>query len=280
MTLSPKENPKENSKETPKIVSGDKVLLYSQDNKGFLITVSPIGAFSSHIGKVTHKDIIGKEFGELVYTHLGHPMAVLRPTTTDLMMKLKRGTQIIYPKDAAYIVLMTGVRSGMRVLECGTGSGALTIALATAVAPEGKVFTYDRREEFSKIARENVEGAGLAQFVEFKIGEAKDGFEERGLDAAVIDLPSPWDGIPAAAESLGGGGVIASLSPTFNQVEKTAECLRENGFVHIDTVELLMRRILARPGKTRPADRMVGHTGFLMFARKVIVKEDEVFSEK
>lgn len=252
------------------IKSGDFVLLLSSDNKTFLIRAKEEKVFGTHLGNLNLKDAIGKEYGEVIYSQLDKPFILLEPTLEDRMMKLRRLTQIIYPKDAALILLKAGIQSGMRVIECGSGSGALTIALANSVAPTGKVYAYDRREDFLENAKRNLEEAGFYDFVEFKLREVGDGFDEKEVDVIVLDLPSPWEGVPAAARSIRGGGRIASLSPSYNQVEKTVESLSENGFVYLDTVEVLVRKILVRTGKTRPFERMVSHTGFLTFGRKAI----------
>ncbi|MFI5324246.1 MAG: tRNA (adenine-N1)-methyltransferase, partial [Thermodesulfobacteriota bacterium] len=202
---------------------------------------------------------------------------LIETTIEDMKMKVKRFTQIIYPKDAALIILKTGIGPGMRVIECGAGSGSLTIALANAVAPSGMVYTYDRSEKFMENARKNVQYAGFAPFVEFKLREASDGFDEVDVDVVVLDLPSPWDGIASASCALRGSGRIASLSPTYNQVERCVEVLGEEGFVLIETVEVLVRNIRVSTGKTRPMDRMVSHTGFLTFGRKALKKSDRGF---
>ncbi|MGQ0792823.1 MAG: tRNA (adenine-N1)-methyltransferase [Deltaproteobacteria bacterium] len=250
------------------IKSGDYVLLLSPDRKTYLVKAGEDKVFGTHLGNVRLGDALGKNFGDAVETQMGKPFILLEPTLEDRMMKVRRKTQIIYPKDAAIILMKTGIRSGMRVVECGSGSGSLTIALANAVAPTGRVYTYDRREEFLLNAKKNIEDAGFGEYVEFKLREVSDGFDETEVDVAVLDLPSPWEGVPAAARALRGGGRIASLSPTFNQVEKTAESLAEHGFVYLESEEILARVILARTGKTRPLERMVSHTGFLTFARK------------
>ncbi|MEE9253183.1 MAG: tRNA (adenine-N1)-methyltransferase [Thermodesulfobacteriota bacterium] len=257
---------------------GDYVLLLSKDQKTYMIKVTEDGTFGTHMGNLEHNEMIGRGYGEVVNTHMGKPFVILEPTISDRMMKVRRKTQIIYPKDAGFIVLKTGIRPGMRIIECGSGSGAFTIALANAVSPSGKVFAYDRREDFLEICGKNVEENGLADYVEFKVGVAGGGFEETDVDVVILDLPSPWDGVHASYDALRGGGRIASLSPTYNQVEKTVVSMAEEGFVYIETVELLIRRIMARPGKTRPADRMIGHTGFLTFARKAMIEGDEGFS--
>ncbi len=254
------------------IKNGDTVLIYTPDKKTYLVTVEEGKRMSTHLGELTLGDAVGLEYGSAIYSNLKHPFLVLEPTLEDRMMKVKRFTQIIYPKDAAIIIMKTGIKSGMRVIECGAGSGSLTIALANAVAPGGKVYTYDRSERFLENAKRNVEAAGFGDIVEFKLREAGDGFDETGVDVVALDLPSPWDGIPAAAEALRGGGRIASLSPTYNQVEKASGILDSHGFVFLQTVEVLVRHIRVAYGKTRPEERMVSHTGFLTFGRKALAK--------
>lgn len=261
------------------IKNGDTVLIYTPDKKTYLVTVEEGKRMSTHLGELALGDAIGLEYGSAIYSSLKHPFLVLEPTLEDRMMKVKRFTQIIYPKDAAIIIMKTGIKSGMRVIECGAGSGSLTIALANAVAPGGRVFTYDRSERFLENAKRNVEAAGYGYVVEFKLREAGDGFDETGVDVVVLDLPSPWDGIPAAARALRGGGRIASLSPTYNQVEKAAGILDSHGFVFLQTVEVLVRHIRVAYGKTRPEERMVSHTGFLTFGRKALVKVEAAAEE-
>ncbi len=261
------------------IRSGDTVLIYTPDKKTYLVTVGEGKRMSTHLGELSLGDAIGLEYGSAIYSSLKHPFLVLEPTLEDRMMKVKRFTQIIYPKDAAIIIMNTGIKSGMRIVECGAGSGSLTIALANAAAPGGKVYTYDRSERFLENARRNVEAAGYGDTVEFKLREAGDGFDETGVDVVVLDLPSPWDGIAAAARALRGGGRIASLSPTFNQVEKASGVLESHGFVFLETVEVLVRNIRVAYGKTRPEERMVSHTGFLTFGRKALVKTGSAASE-
>ena len=254
------------------IKRGNSVLVISPDEKTFLVTVDEGKRMGTHLGEINLGDAIGLDYGGTIYSNLEHPFLLMEPTVEDKMMKVRRFTQIIYPKDAGLILLKTGVMSGHRVIECGAGSGALTIALANAVAPDGKVFAYDKSEKFLENARRNVENAGYSEFVEFKLGEAQEGFDEKEVDVVILDLPSPWHGIPSATIALKGGGRIASLSPTYNQVEKCVDFLINEGFVFIETLEVLIRNIRVSPGKTRPVDRMVSHTGFLTFGRKALKK--------
>ena len=250
------------------IQCGDQVLLYSPDRKTYLVTVAEGRSFSTHHGHLLHNDVIGKSYGDFIYSSTGQPYVLLEPTLEDQMMKVKRLTQIIYPKDAALILVKTGLGSGMRVVECGAGSGSSTLALAHAVAPGGRVYVYDRQEKFLQNARVNVERAGYGELVEFKLRDISEGFEEAEVDVVLLDLPSPWEGVSAARQALRGGGRLASISPTYNQSEKMVAALEQAGFVMIETIEVLLRHILARTGKTRPFERMIGHTGFLTFARK------------
>ena len=251
-----------------KITSGDTVLLVSPDNKSFMVVVTEEKSFSSHMGMLDLSLALGKKWGDTIVSNLGNSFVLLKPTVEQKIMKVRRATQIVYPKDAALILLKTDVQAGSRVVEAATGSGALTIALANSVAPCGKVYTYEKREQFMKNAEDNVRRAGLSRYVEFNCSDVREGFKERDVDVAILDLPSPWYGIPASYEALAPGGRIASISPTFNQVERTAEVLEETGFVRIETVELIMRNYQVKKGKTRPDNRTVAHTGFLTFAFK------------
>ncbi|MEO0248723.1 MAG: methyltransferase domain-containing protein, partial [candidate division WOR-3 bacterium] len=187
-----------------------------------------------------------------------------------LSMKVKRTTTILYPKDIGYLIMETGLSSGQRVLEVGTGSGALTIVLASIVGETGRVYSFERRPEFLENARKNIEKWGLADRVEFVLRDpAAEGFGISDVQVAFIDVPEPWTLARPAQEAIAGGGFWASLSPCVEQVLRVAEELENAGFVALKTVELLEREMLIRPGKTRPRERMISHTGYLTVARKV-----------
>ncbi|MEM4243475.1 MAG: tRNA (adenine-N1)-methyltransferase, partial [Candidatus Bathyarchaeia archaeon] len=180
-----------------------------------------------------------------------------------------------YPKDAALIVMFSGIGPGSRVVESGTGTGALTTALAHYVKPDGKVYTYELREEFQKNAEKNLKRAGLLDVVELKSGDVTAGIEERDVDAVILDLAVPWLVVPHAYEALKPSGTIVSFSPTIDQVVKTVEALKENNFVFIETVECLMRSMQVERGKTRPHTMMTGHTGYITYARKTIKAQQQ-----
>jgi tRNA (adenine57-N1/adenine58-N1)-methyltransferase len=233
-----------------------------------MVKVEAEKIFHTHKGFINIDELIGKDFGTSIESSLGIEFIALRPMLTDYIMKSARKTQITYPKDAALIIILSGISSGSHVLESGTGTGALTTALAHYVKPKGKVYSYELREEFQKNAEKNLKRANLLDYVELKIGDITLGIEERELDAVVLDLATPWLVIPQAYESLKPSGTLVSFSPTVNQALKTTEALKENGFVYIETIECLLRGMQMKAGKIRPHTLMTGHTGYLTVARK------------
>jgi len=257
---------------TQTIKEGDYVLLYLNQRKTFLVKVESGKSFHTHKGFVKFDDLIGKGYGSTVSSSLGFEFALLKPSLCDFVMKSVRSTQITYPKDIALIVMFSGVCSGSRVVEAGTGTGALTMALAYYVKPNGKVYSYEIREEFLKTAEKNLKRAGLSEFVELKNKDITVGIDECDVDAVVLDLATPWLVIPYAYAALQPCGTIVSFSPTIDQVVKTVEALKENGFLDIETVECLMRGMQIEKGKTRPQTLMTAHTGYVTFARKAIKK--------
>jgi tRNA (adenine57-N1/adenine58-N1)-methyltransferase len=227
--------------------------------------------FHTHKGYLKLDELIGKEYGEPIKSSMGIYFTTLKPGLTDYIMKSSRNTQIIYPKDAALIVMFSGIGPGSRVIESGTGTGSLTMALAHYVGSTGKVYTYELRSEFQKNAAKNLERAKLINHVEMKSGDVTLGYEEHDVDAVILDLAVPWLVVPHAYTALKPSGVLVSFSPTIDQVVKTTEALRENGFVFIETIECLMRTMQVERGKTRPNTMMTGHTGYITHARKIIM---------
>jgi tRNA (adenine57-N1/adenine58-N1)-methyltransferase len=235
-----------------------------------MVRVEAGKSFHTHKGYVKLDDLVGKEFGATIRSSLGADFIALKPILSDYIMKSSRSTQITYPKDASLIVMFSGIGSGSRVIESGTGTGALTTALAHYVRPSGKVYTYDIRGEFTKNAEKNLTRANLIDFVELKNKDVTMGFDERDVDAVVLDLATPWLVIPFAYEALKPSGTLVSFSPTIDQVVKATEALRENNFIFIETVECLMRGMQVERGKTRPQTLMTGHSGYITHARKAL----------
>ena len=250
------------------VKQGDLVFLYNDDKRNFLIKVEE-KTLHTDKGFLKVASLIGKKFGDKTETNLGIPFYILRPYLYELIMKVRRKTQIIYPKDIGMILTRGNIFPGAKVIESGIGSGALTTALANFVRPNGRVYSYERNEEFLNNAKKNLEKNGLSEWVEFKHQEITDEFDEKEADFIMIDIGSPWDLIDAAYKSLKGGSRLATICPTFEQLTKTVFTLEEKGFINIETMEILVRRILVRRGKTRPEQRMPSHTGWLIFATKV-----------
>jgi tRNA (adenine57-N1/adenine58-N1)-methyltransferase len=262
-----------------KISEGDYVLLYLDLRRTYMVKVEAGKTFHTHKGFIKLDELVGKEFGATVQSSLGTAFTALKPALTDYIMKSSRKTQITYPKDAALIVMFSGISSGSRVVEAGTGTGALTTALAHYVKPEGKVYSYEIREEFQKVAEKNLRRAGLLEFVELKNGDVTAIIDERDVDAVVLDLATPWLVVPHAYEALKASGTIVSFSPTIDQVVRTTEALKEHNFICIETVECLMRGMQVERGKTRPQTLMTGHTGYITHARKALkIQRDEAGS--
>lgn len=263
--------------------AGDLAELVGLRHKHFIITLQPGADFQTHRGVLQHDDLIGRPWGSQVFSHMGSPFFLLQPALADLLNDLPRNTQILYPKDIGFILITMGVGPGRKVVEAGTGSGSMTIALAHAVGPDGRVASYEQRAETQKLARKNLERVGLAGRVDFKLRDIAEGFDENDADALFLDLPNPFDYIPQVRRALKPGGFLCSLLPTFNQVERILYALRQNHFAFIEVCEILLRYYKAEPSRIRPTDRMVAHTGFLIFARRIEPSEDprvrELFTE-
>ena len=251
-------------------MEGDYILLYLTQRKTYLVKVEAGKSFHTHKGFIKFDDLIGKEYGSKVPSSLGVEFAVLKPLLRDFVMKSVRKTQITYPKDIALIVMFSGIGPGSRVVEAGTGTGALTTALAHYAKPDGKVYSYEIREEFLRTAEKNLKRAGLIDFVELKNKDVTAGIDESDIDSVILDLATPWLVVSHAYDALKPCGTIVSFSPTIDQVVKTVEALNEKGFVDIETVECLMRGMQIERGKTRPQTLMTGHTGYITFARKAM----------
>lgn len=251
------------------LAAGDLAFIWSPA-KGdcFLIRLSPGAVQGSHLGQIPHDSVIGLDYGDIVYTNRGAPFFILKPSLGEFTRRIKRQTQVIFPKDSAFIIHHLNFGPGSTVVECGSGSGGMATVFAHYVGDGGRVVSYERREEFSKLAASNAERWGVAHRIEFKVRDLSEGFDERGADAVFLDVRNPWDFIGTAREALAGGSHLGVLVPTFNQIEKTLEALGEHNFVDIQVLELLVRYLKTDPQRIRPEDTMTGHTGYLIFAAK------------
>ncbi len=243
--------------------------------KRFLMRLQAGELQHTHRGLIPHDDLIGQTPGTPMSTHLGSPYVALPPSLHDVIMSIRRRSQIVYPKDIGYILLKLNVGPGSRVVECGTGSGALSIALAHAVRPSGRVYSYEQREDMLETASKNLANVGLSEWVELKQRDAAQGFDERDVDALFLDVRTPWEYLAQAWEALVEGGFFGAIVPTANQVSALIEGLEDCGFHGVEVCEILVRSFKPVAARLRPADRMVGHTGYLIFARRLAVLHDE-----
>ena len=257
------------------IAEGEDVFLYLDRRRTYLVRVEAGKSLHTHKGYIQLGDLIGKKYGTRIPSSMGIEFVALKPILRDQIFKVKRKTQISYPKDIALIVMFSGIGPGNRVVEAGTGTGALTSALAHYVRPNGSVHTYEVRPEFREMAIKNLERAGVSDYVELKNKDVTEGIDETEVDAVILDLATPWLVVPHAYSALKASGVIVSFSPTVDQIVKTTEALAENGFVDVETVEALMRFMQVERGKTRPQTVMTGHTGYITFARKAVKMQPE-----
>lgn len=245
----------------------DTVVLLGSGGERYVVQVRDETRRVGGLGVVPLQDLIGRTWGERVKLGFKEYL-ILAPILSDHLRALERGPQIILPKDAARIVFELGLGAGKRVIEGGVGSGALTLALAHAVAPTGRVYAYDTRPEHLEVARRNLGRAGLAAVVEFRTEDVHTMSADRDVDACAYDVPDPELAVPAARRALRPGGAFAAYTPLVGQAEAVVRALRESAFVDVRTLELLERSWVLHDRGARPDFSMLGHTGFLTFARR------------
>jgi len=247
------------------------VLLVDERGRRYLVRMQTGGTFHSHGGAVPHDVILGEREGIEVHTTGGMQLRCFRPRLADYVLKMPRGAQVIYPKDLASIVVWGDIHPGARVLEGGTGSGALTMALCRAVGSEGRVVSYELRPEFQERAAANVESffGKMPDWLELRAGDVREVAEGgETYDRAVLDLPNPWDLLEPLRRVLEPGAILCAYLPTTVQIQQVVLALPGAGFEHAETFETLMRSWHIAERSVRPDHRMVAHTGFLTIARK------------
>jgi tRNA (adenine57-N1/adenine58-N1)-methyltransferase len=262
---------------------GDLAMLVGLGHKYFIFPLLPGGEYHTHRGLLKHDDLFGLPWGSRVTSNTGAPFYILQPSLSDLLTDLPRNTQIMYPKDIGFILITLGVGPGQRILEAGTGSGSMAIALANAVGPTGKVVSYEIRPEMQKMARKNLARLGLEDRIDFKLSDIAAGFSETNMDAMFLDVQNPWDYIEQVRAALKPGGAFCCLVPTLNQVSKILIALHRNCFAFVEVCEILLRYYKPDPNHLRPTDRMVAHTGYLIYGRRVEVAnllQDDPDTEK
>ncbi len=256
------------------IEDGSDVLIVLDSRKRWLTKAITGKQFHCHKGFFDFDQIMGKPYGISVKTNKSIELTIYKPIPSDFLKQIPHSSQIIYTKDAGLILLNGGIHPGCIVLEAGTGSGALTSILAKYVGSEGHVYTYENREDAYNNAKKNLERLGLESQVTMKFQDASNGFDEQKVDAVVLDLGDPCEIIPHARTALKSGGVITIFMPTYNQIERVYVQLEEYNFGDIQALELILRGIQLKRNAIRPNTRMIGHTGFLIFARKLVGEKD------
>jgi len=253
-----------------KVGKKETIVLIDESYKRYFVNTQDKTDKIKGIGVFDPKILVGKEFGKQV--EIGSKKFwILRPSVMDKLVGLKRRAQIILPKDIAHIILYCSIQSGYNVLEAGVGSGSLTTAVASIVAPNGKVISYDTRKDFIEHAEKNLKTNGLDKYVKILERDVTKGISEKNLDAIILDIPNPWDAVDHAYKSLKVGGNLCCYSPLISQFEQTVNEMRKHNFIEIKTFENIQREMIVGEHGTRPSFDMLGHTGYLTFGRKVLL---------
>lgn len=262
------------------LTEGELVHLIDRRGRRYQLVLKAGASFSYSRGMILHDELIGREEGTALSSSSGERLVVIRPTLAEYIAKMRKGSQIIYPKDIAAILLLADIYPGATVLEAGIGSGALTMALLRAVGRAGRVISYERRTDFLEIARSNinlffdrVESAGRAGsgVLIVKEKDVYEGIEEQELDRVLLDLPEPWRALKHVEGSLRKGGILLCYNPTVLQIYKLSRHLElkyERSFRVMGIHELGMRGWEIKGKSMRPEQRMIAHTGFILVARK------------
>lgn len=249
--------------------ANDIVLLIGEDGKRFYTRLVPGQRHHTHLGILLHDELIGEPLGREVKSSTGHTYVVVEPSLGELMKEIRRKSQIIYPKEAGRIIFQMNIYPGRRVIEAGSGSGSLTIALARFTSPTGRVYSYDVRPDMLENAVANVRRAGLTDMVAFKQRDIANGFDETNVDAVFLDVREPWEYLAQVKTALKRSGFFGAILPTTNQVVELLYGLKRHDFGGVEVEEVFTRQYKPIPARLRPADVMVGHTGFLVFARNI-----------
>lgn len=246
---------------------GERILLFDTKGRRYLVTLAEGGEFHTHSGPVSHTELLGREEGTVVRSTRGARYTAVRPTLAEVVLKMPRGAQVIYPKDLGPILILADIFPGSRVLESGLGSGALSMALLRAGA---EVTGYEIRPDFASRAQVNVAGflgSRSLDHYDVRVRDIYEGIDETGFDRMVLDLPEPWRVVKLAESALRAGGILVSYLPTIGQVSTLREALDKSGFGMAETIEVLERSWHIEGQSVRPDHRMVAHTGFLTSAR-------------
>jgi tRNA (adenine57-N1/adenine58-N1)-methyltransferase len=251
---------------------GDRIQLTDPKGKMYTFTITPGKEWHTHKGWIVHNDLIGLPEGSVVSTSAGLKFTAFKPMLGDFVLSMPRGATIVYPKDAAMIVGVADVFPGAKVIEAGVGSGALSISLLRAIGKDGELSSFERREDFAEIARENVKtyfGEVPSQW-RLSVGSVQESSIDQKYDRVILDMLAPWECVAFAADVLRPGGVFLAYVATTTQLSSTAEALKEDGrFTEPLSSETIVREWHHEGLAVRPMQRMIGHTGFLIISRRM-----------
>ena len=248
-------------------VVGEQVIVVDSKGRQYLVVLAEGGEFHTHTGVVPHALLLGQDEGITVRSTTNARYTAMRPTLSNFILRMPRGAQVIYPKDLGPLLLIADIFPGVRVLEAGVGSGALSMTMVRAGAD---VVGYEVREDFASRAKENVRtflGDDALERYRVEVRDIYEGIDERGLDRVVLDLPEPWQVVKHAQVALRPGGILVAYTPSIMQAAHLRETLEESDFELPETVEILLRTWHVEGQAVRPDHRMVAHTGFLTSAR-------------
>jgi tRNA (adenine57-N1/adenine58-N1)-methyltransferase len=251
---------------------GDRVQLTDAKGKLYSITLTKGSEWHTHKGMLKHDDLVGIPEGSIVATNQDLKFQAFRPLLADYVLSMPRGATIVYPKDAAMILGVADIKPGIRVLEAGVGSGALSISLLRAIGEEGMLHSVEIREDFAEISEKNVSSyfGGKPANWNLTIGALQDQTYEADFDRVVLDMLSPWECLDVVSKALVPGGVFMAYVATTTQLSKIAEAIKESGnFTEPESSETIVRGWHHEGLAVRPQHRMIGHTGFLIFARRM-----------
>jgi len=259
-----------------RLQAGDTVLFIDRKQREYLRTLRTGNRVHIRNGTMQADNLIDLDEGSTVYNSSGEPFLMLRPSFASLIPNLPRRAQVIYPKDIGPILLWGDIHPGASVIEVGTGPGALTMALLRAVGPTGHLVSYEVRPDFIEMAQDNVrQFHGEAPNWTPKLADATEGMDERDFDRMVMDIAEPWVLLDIAATALRPGGVLVAYLPTVLQVKQFVDAARNAGFGAVQTLETFLRFWHVKGLSIRPEHRMIGHTGFIVVARRVVMPRVE-----
>ncbi|MEY4313841.1 MAG: tRNA (adenine-N1)-methyltransferase [Actinobacteria bacterium] len=251
---------------------GDRVQLTDAKGKLYSITLKPGAEWHTHKGMLKHDDLIGLPEGSIVQTTGELKFQAFRPLLADYVLSMPRGATIVYPKDAAMILGVADIKPGVRVLEAGVGSGALSISIIRAIGGNGFLHSVEIREDFAQISEENVTNyfGARPENWQLTVGALQEQSFEKDYDRVILDMLSPWDCISTASKALVPGGVLLAYVATTTQLSKMSDAIKESGdFTEPESSETIVRGWHHEGLAVRPQHRMIGHTGFLIFARRM-----------